>query len=175
MQENSYVHLPKGVDEKTENEIGILRELVLGEFTKYKNEIEKNEIRDGIREEKRRNQEGSNLTAQEKRGLKKLKTRIKDNELIVLKTDKSGKLTLIKREQYLKIGENMNKQDRMITRKELKDIERDINNHTRVWAKILNAGESHGHLKRITNSKITNSESVASKYYMFKDHKKEGV
>ena len=38
----------------------------------------------------------------------------------------------------------------------------------------MNAGESHNHLKRITSSKITNSESVASKYYMFKDHKKDG-
>ena len=48
----------------------------------------------------------------------------------------------------------MNKQDREITREELKEIEKRINNHTRIWAKILNAGESHGHLKRITNSKI---------------------
>ena len=35
MQENSYVHLPKGANEKIENEIGMLRELILGEFSKY--------------------------------------------------------------------------------------------------------------------------------------------
>ena len=35
----------------------------------------------------------------------------------------------------------------------------------------MNAGESHGHMKRITDSKITNSETVAPMYYLFKDHK----
>ena len=37
--------------------------------------------------------------------------------------------------------------------------------------KALNAGEAHGHLKRISDSKITNSETIAPKYFLFKDHK----
>ena len=37
--------------------------------------------------------------------------------------------------------------------------------------KVVNAGEAHGHLERISNSKITNSETEAPKYYLFKDHK----
>ena len=37
--------------------------------------------------------------------------------------------------------------------------------------KVVNAGEAHGHLERISNSKITNSETQAPKYYLFKDHK----
>ena len=39
--------------------------------------------------------------------------------------------------------------------------------------KVVNAGEAHGHLERISNSKITNSETEAPKYYLFKDHKEK--
>ena len=46
-----------------------------------------------------------------------------------------------------------------------------MNNHTRMLLKALNAGESQGHLKRISNSKITNSETVASKYFLYKNCK----
>ena len=109
---------------------------------------------------------------EEKRGLKKLKSRIENKELVCLKTDKSGKLTLMKREEYSKIGKDC--VDREIGREEIKSIERRVNEHTRIWAKILNAGEDHGHHSRITNSKIVNSEVTANKYYMFKDHKRDG-
>ena len=79
---------------------------------------------------------------------------------------------MIKREEYAKLGRSC--PDREINREELRIIERRINEHTRMWTKILNAGESHGHHDRITNSKIMNSEATASKYFMYKDHKKEG-
>ena len=55
----------------------------------------------------------------------------------------------------------------------MRTIERRVNEHTRIWTKILNAGEAHGHHSRIKNSKISESEITANKYYMFKDHKSE--
>ena len=61
--------------------------------------------------------------------------------------------------------------DRTLTRSEVKKIEKKLNDHTRMICKILNAGERHGHLERILNSKIVNSEATAPKYYLFKDHK----
>ena len=80
----------------------------------------------------------------------------------------------MKKEEYLKLGVKMNEIDKEIDRKELKRIERRINEHTKMWCKILNAGETHGHFKRIMNSKVTSSEQAASKYMMYKDHKKGG-
>ena len=62
--------------------------------------------------------------------------------------------------------------DKKVNRQELKKIEKSLNDHTRMILKIVNAGESHNHLERITNSKLTNSETVAPKYFLFKDHKK---
>ena len=46
------------------------------------------------KKEKNRNQEGENLTVKERRGIQKLKERIKEGEIVVLKTDKSGKLVV---------------------------------------------------------------------------------
>ena len=62
--------------------------------------------------------------------------------------------------------------DRAIERQEMRQIEKKLNDHTRMILKIVNAGEAHGHLDRIKNSKIVNSETAAPKYYLYKDHKK---
>jgi len=91
---------------------------------------------------------------------------------LCLKTDKSGKITLIKREDYEKLGKGG--PDKQISREENRVIERRVNELTRIWTKILNAGENHDHHQKITNSKLFNSEVTASKYFMFKDHKKDG-
>ena len=74
-------------------------------------------------------------------------------------------------EEYVKLGNGCPEKE--IKRDELRLIERKINEHTRMWTKILNAGENHGHHSRITNSKVMNSEISANKYFMYKDHKKE--
>jgi len=68
----------------------------------------------------------------------------------------------------------MNKKDRQIDRTEMKRIERKINEHTKMWCKVLNVGEQHDHFKRIARSKVTHSEQAASKYLMYKDHKEGG-
>ena len=118
------------------------------------------------------NQECDNLTKQERQGLKKLKKRISEGELLVIKTDKSGKLGVINREKYLEMGLKDSSRDREINRKELRQVEKRLNDHTLMILKVVNAGESHGHLDRITKSKLTVSETEALKYFLFKDHKK---
>ena len=59
--------------------------------------------------------------------------------------------------------------DKKLERHDLRRIEKKLNDHTRMLLKVVNAGESHGHLDRITKSKITNSETVAPKYFLFKE------
>ena len=119
----------------------------------------------------KRNQEWCNLTSSEKRGLKKLRNRVKKGEIIIVKTDKSGKLMAMKKEDYLKFGIKGVGSDRKVDRNEAKKIERKINDHTRFWIKMTNLGENHGHYQRMNESKINNSESLAPRYYMYKDHK----
>ena len=96
--------------------------------------------------------------------MKKLRQRIKNKEIIVLKTDKSGKITIVDRESYLAMGRKLNGEDRKIDREELRVRERKINEHTKMWCKIINAGEAHGHNSRIRSSKNIESEIAANKY-----------
>ena len=91
-----------------------------------------------------KNQEYENLTAAEKRGISKLKKRIDKGEIIIIKADKSGKLGVVSRESYLKMGINGNKADKEVKREEVKKVEKCINDHTRMICKLVNAGEYHG-------------------------------
>ena len=127
---------------------------------------------DKIERIKLKNQEYENLIEAEKRGLRKLKKRVEKDEIIIVKTDKSGKLGVISKEKYLEMGKKGNSEDREVNRIELKKIEKSINDHTRMLCKVVNAGEYHGHMDRILSSKLVNSESTAPKYYLYKDHKK---
>ena len=90
-----------------------------------------------------------------------------------MKTDKSGKIAAMSKEKYLEMGLKNCLDDRKIDRIEVKSREKDTNDHTRMIIKALNAGEAHGHVKRIIDSKVTNSETIAPKYFLFKDHKQK--
>ena len=211
MKENSKVYLPKPLKANEEGELEMIREVLMGEFKKYKREQEiEFEKRKENREKKRknifeigekrrektetekkkrlekeggekgekstvknRNQEGQNLTGRERKGLQKLRERIREGEIVVLKTDKSGKMMVASKEEYLKMGKSKIAEDRKLNRAEIKKIEENINNHTRMISKIFNIGESHKHLKRVQESVITHSETSAPMYYLYKDHKKE--
>jgi len=92
----------------------------------------------------------------------------------VLKTDKHEKLTIINRDEYIKLGIEKCKEDREVNREEHKYIERRINDHTRFWSKILNSGINHDQQDRVLKSKLCHSENAAPKYFLYKDHKAEG-
>ena len=79
---------------------------------------------------------------------------------------------MISREKYLEMGLKDSARDKKLERQDLRKIEKCINDHTRMILKVVNAGEAHGHLDRISKSKITWSEIEAPKYYLYKDHKK---
>ena len=103
--------------------------------------------------------------------MKSLQKRMKTRDLIVLKTDKSGKLCVISSEEYLKMGEEHTKKDMEVDRKTIIDKEKQLNGHVFFWSKIWGSGESHGHKGRIIDSKVVSSEQLAEMYCMFKDHK----
>ena len=105
-------------------------------------------------EERRKiNQEWDNLSKSEKKGLKSLRKRIRKGEIVVLKSDKSSKLCVIKKEKYLQVGIKNQGEDKKIDRIELQKIEKKINEHTRMLCKIMNIGENNNHLQKIIESK----------------------
>ena len=77
----------------------------------------------------------------------------------------------MKKTDYLRFSIKGVGSDRKIDRNEAKRIEKKNNDHSRFWIKMTNLGEAHGHHQRMIESKLNSSESMAPRYYMFKDHK----
>ena len=74
-------------------------------------------------------------------------------------------------DEYLKMGEVHTSKDRTITRRELIEIERNLNGHITMWCKIWGTGKGHKQLGRVVDSKRNSSEEVADMYLLVKDHK----
>ena len=163
LDKNKKVTLPNPCDPFTESSIELIKSNVMKTFNSYMK-----------RECNEKGEQVTNLKRNEQKGLRKLKKRILNHEILVLKTNKSGKLTVINREKYKKKGMENCKRDREIGRIKHKRIERRINEQSRFWCKMLNYGKNHGHQDRIEKSELCSSENAAPKYYLFKDHKDEG-
>ena len=112
-----------------------------------------------------------NLTMEEKDGLRRLQKRIKEKEVVILKTDKSGKLCLATREEYERMGAEHTGKDAEIDRKGIIEKEKQLNGHVFFWSKMWGSGDAHNHRARIIDSKVVSSEQLADLYLMFKDHK----
>ena len=91
------------------------------------------------------------------------KKRVRSNSIVVLKTDKSGKMTVMKKDEYERMGKDACSNDEKLCREDIKSIERRLNDHSKMWTKMVNSGVNHGHLKLIMDSKRSESENVAPK------------
>ena len=78
-----------------------------------------------------RNHEYENLTAAEKRGLKKLKKHVEKDEVVIVKTDKSGKFGVISKEKYLEMGKKGNEiYKRKIENEQKMEVKRNENTNS---------------------------------------------
>ena len=75
------------------------------------------------------NQKASNLSKDEVAGLKSLKKRVADNEILIVPTDKTGKITVTTPERYIASMQPHVANDVIITWKEKESIERRLNGH----------------------------------------------
>ena len=115
----------------------------------------------------------SNLTEEQEKGLKTLKKKTQNEEIVILKTDKSGKLCLATVEEYIRMGNEHAGKDAPIGRKEIEEMENQINGHSIAWVKMHGTGANNGHRNRVIDSKITRSKNISTMYIVYKDHKKE--
>ena len=116
----------------------------------------------------------NNLSQAEAEGLESLQKKIQKKEVIIVKTDKSGKFCAVSQEEYRKMGAVHTEKDKLISMKDVIEIEKQLNGHCTFWCKMYGSGDAHGHRDRIIDSKKCRSCKVASMYIMVKDHKKDG-
>ena len=161
MKECSRVFLPKPLEVTREAQLEMRREAHAKVSEKFRKEN---------CDERGRQQR--TLSVKELRGLKKLEKRKNEGEIVVIMTDKSSKLCIMKREDYLKLGEEHVAKDKEITREDVTGIEKVLNQHALTWIKMWRTGQDHNHEDRIRQSKVSKSENRADLYLSYKDHKK---
>ena len=112
-----------------------------------------------------------NLSLGEKRGLKSLKKRVADGEIIVCQTDKSGRFCILSREQYREAGAVHTSKDRKIDLDEQGEIERALNGHMRWWNVIWGQGEGWNQESRCLANLLNHGLGACPMTLLVKDHK----
>ena len=127
----------------------------------------------------RGNQKKTNITPRMRVGLKKLKERTEAGEVIVVPTDKSGKFAVMPLDVYKEMGEVHTLCDKIISETQLSTLQRELNNHVKMFTKIFSIGATHGekNIERIRSGFTTGASAMPVLWLMPKDHKvvKEGV
>ena len=99
--------------------------------------------------------------------------RMKNEDLIIMKTDKSGKMSLTTKEDYLEMGKPHVGENEEVGREKIREIDKLMTEHSVAWCTIWGTGRSHDQEDRVISSKSSKSENRAKLYLTHKDHKKE--
>ena len=160
LKENSKVHLPKPLPTQQEAFVAIRREKWLDTYREH--------LKDNCSKE---GNQTSNLSQSQQRGLAKLKKRIKAGDIMVVLTDKSGKLAVTTYKEYIQMGEVHTSKDTEVCEEKAKEVQRALNGHMSMWLKITNMGENWDHTERMRETCLNHSCSVSALYLLIKDHK----
>ena len=129
MKGNKRVHLPKAGSPSLEAFLEIRRQEASRIFDECLKILEEGGEK-----------EWDNLDHDQRLGIKSLQKRVKKGELIVCQTDKSGRFSVLTREQYIQAGEKHTCKDREINEEESRGLERHLNGHMRWWSSMTNLG-----------------------------------
>ena len=112
-----------------------------------------------------------NLTDRQKEGLKRIRKRVKDHEVLVIPTDKSGRLCLVTPGAYEAMGKVHTTKDKEVGLEEAKKTQELLNGHVSMWIKGFSIGEDWNHLDRIRETTICHDGKITPMYLLIKDHK----
>ena len=147
---NATLKLPPGQSPEYEAGLEVRQQKWMGTATQYIKEF----CDDRGRQE-------DNLTPTQRRGLKKLQKRVADGEIVVIPTDKSGRMVVMSLEDYERAGEVHTSKDREVSMEHAEEVAKDLRGHTSSWLKILNVGEDHKHQSRHRKTFIVSSVNIA--------------
>ena len=111
------------------------------------------------------------MSAKERRGLKSLRKRVADGEIVCMQTDKSGKFALMDMDTYVKAGSVHTDKDCRVTWDDVSDNQQHLNGHISMLLKVFKVGESWRHYDRMRETMLNHSMVVCPLYLLFKDHK----
>ena len=114
----------------------------------------------------------NNLSEKQVKAIKSLKEKMKNDDLVCFETDKTGKFALDKKENYVKKMRKHIEKDDIISMKEVKKIEKKMNEHAEHIVKITNPGLDAKQTKRIKGNLKTTDNQIPVLSGTHKDHKK---
>ena len=104
--------------------------------------------------------------------LNNIKEKVVDHKIVVLPTDKTNKISVMLPTIYEEGMEEHYKDDKVITKKEVNKVERELNVHSKSVTKIFKIGLSHGQQKRaLANSTVHVNGQLPVMKGAEKDHK----
>ena len=160
LDSNSKVYLPKALDALSEARIEVRNDQYRQIYAGYKktgcNKEDKQEV---------------NLPDNLKKALISLNKKIKEKQIVVVPTDKSGKFAICSLDAYKEMGMSNIKKDREISRKKSAQIQKQLNGHVASLNRCLNIGKNWNHEQRIFESTTSDSNLVPPGYILVKDHK----
>ena len=113
----------------------------------------------------------SNLSKSQKNGLLSIRKRVKDGEIVIIPTDKSGNLAIMTRDSYLKAGLKHTIKDREVGWDQLKEPQKELNGHVSMIIKFFKMGAYWEHGSRIRETTMGEGLSTCPLSLLFKDHK----
>ena len=161
---NKFVHLPAPAAEEQEIRMGGEKIQLLDAWDLY---MRSNLDNDG------KLTDSNNLTRSEALGRKEISEGIKSRNWLLYGTDKSGKLVLDTRENFLECMKPHYEEDQIVGYDSVLRSESTLNNHSRAWAKLLNLGlnAGDGQPQRIREALIVKNSNVSHLKGLRKDHK----
>ena len=113
-----------------------------------------------------------NITKTEERTIKDLKKRIGEKEVVVFSTDKSGRFTIDKPNNYQEAIIQHTVNDNEVEEEKVKQIENKMNQHMKQFNKMFSVGTSHDHENRVEMATHSTNTPAPPMYGLRKDHKK---
>ena len=111
------------------------------------------------------------MTKGELKGLKSLRKRISEGEIVVVPTDKTSNFSVMTRATYEEAGLKHTVNDAEVGWGELEESQKEINGHMSMVIKIFSMGENWGHMDRLRETMLGGGHTVCPVTLLFKDHK----
>ena len=118
-----------------------------------------------------------NLTPRERQGVKKLRKRVKNKEIVIYQTDKSGKLCVATPEAYKRQGDKHVASDKVVDCKEIEESQKELSCPLRAYNLMFSAGRDQGEKGQasVGRAKELKSQTIPIMSQLLKDHKKVPV
>ena len=125
--------------------------------------------------EKKCNQKGfikkGNVSNNVKDGIKSVKERVKEKEVVVYTTDKTGEFSIDTTDNYLNVLKEHTINDEKVSEKKVKSLENRCNDHLKQFNKMFSVGSSFGQEGRIANASTATNVPAPPLYGLRKTHK----